>query len=64
MSEAKSQPIELLSLEDVASRYEVAARSVQNWMKKNPAFPQPIRFSRRIVRWRLADLERFEAGSK
>jgi predicted DNA-binding transcriptional regulator AlpA len=60
----KSPAIELLDLEQVAARYSVAVRSVQNWMKINPAFPQPIRFSRRIVRWRLADLEAFEAGKQ
>ena len=64
MSETKSQPIELLDLQAVADRYSVTIRSVQNWMKINPAFPQPIRFSRRIVRWRLADLEAFEAGKQ
>jgi predicted DNA-binding transcriptional regulator AlpA len=64
MSEAKSPAIELLDLQAVADRYSVAPRSVQNWLRKNPSFPTPIRFSRRIVRWRLADLERFEAGSK
>ena len=62
--ETKSPAIELLDLEQVAARYSVAVRSVQNWMKINPAFPQPIRFSRRIVRWRLADLEAFEAGKQ
>lgn len=73
MSEAKSQPIEteakspgveLLDLQAVADRYSVTIRSVQNWVKINPAFPQPLRFSRRIVRWRLADLLRFETGEK
>ncbi len=60
--ETKSQPIELLDLQAVADRYSVTIRSVQNWLKNNPAFPQPIRFSRRVVRWRLADLEAFERG--
>jgi predicted DNA-binding transcriptional regulator AlpA len=64
MSETKQQPIELLDLQAVADRYSVTIRSVQNWMKINPEFPAPLRFSRRIVRWRLADLERFEAGGK
>ncbi len=61
-TETKSQPIELLDLQAVADRYSVTIRSVQNWVKINPAFPQPLRFSRRIVRWRLADLESFERG--
>ena len=61
-AEAKSPAIELLSLQGVADRYSVTPRSVQNWLKVNPTFPQPLRFSRRIVRWRLADLEAFERG--
>jgi hypothetical protein len=62
--ETKSPAIELLDLQAVADRYSVTIRSVQNWLKINPAFPPPLRFSRRIVRWRLVDLEAFEAGSK
>jgi len=57
-----SEPIALLSLEEVAQRYSATPRTVQNWLKSNPNFPQPIRFSRRVVRFRLADLERFESG--
>lgn len=63
-TEAKSPAVELLSLQGVARRYEVTPRSIQNWLKINPEFPQPLRFSRRIVRWRLADLEQFEAGKQ
>lgn len=61
-SETKSPAIELLDLEQVAQRYSVTTRSIQTWTKRNEGFPQPLRFSRRIVRWRLADLEAFERG--
>jgi prophage regulatory protein len=63
-TKTKSPVVELLDLPQVAARYNVTIRSVQNWVKINPAFPQPLRFSRRIVRWRLADLEAFEAGKQ
>jgi predicted DNA-binding transcriptional regulator AlpA len=63
-SETKSPAVELLDLEQVAARYEVTTRSIQAWTKRNEGFPQPLRFSRRIVRWRLADLQRFEAGKQ
>ena len=63
-TETKSQPIELLDLQAVADRYSVTIRSIQAWTKRNEGFPQPLRFSRRIVRWRLADLEAFEAGKQ
>jgi hypothetical protein len=62
--ETTSPAIELLSLEQVAERYSVTIRSVQTWTKRNEGFPQPLRFSRRIVRWRLRDLQRFEAGKQ
>jgi predicted DNA-binding transcriptional regulator AlpA len=52
-----------LTLAEVASRYRVSIRSVQNWMKANKDFPEPLRFNRRTFRWRLADLERFEQSS-
>jgi predicted DNA-binding transcriptional regulator AlpA len=60
----ETKPIELLSLEQVAERYGVAVRSIQAWTKRNEGFPRPLRFSRRILRWRLVDLEAFEAGGK
>ena len=63
-TEAKSPVVELLDLEQVAQRYSVTIRSIQAWTKRNEGFPQPLRFSRRIVRWRLADLEAFEAGKQ
>jgi predicted DNA-binding transcriptional regulator AlpA len=63
-TEAKSPAIELLDLPQVAARYNVTIRSIQAWTKRNEGFPQPLRFSRRIVRWRLTDLQRFEAGEK
>jgi predicted DNA-binding transcriptional regulator AlpA len=50
----------LLSLAQVAERYRVTPRTVQNWTANNHKFPQPIRFSRRLVRYRLTDLEAFE----
>lgn len=61
-SETKAPVVELLDLEQVAARYNVTIRSIQAWTKRNEGFPQPLRFSRRIVRWRLADLEAFERG--
>jgi predicted DNA-binding transcriptional regulator AlpA len=60
----ETKPIVWLDLEAVAARYDVTPRSVQNWEKINPDFPKALRFSRRIIRWRLSDLEAFEAGIK
>jgi predicted DNA-binding transcriptional regulator AlpA len=52
----------LLTIEDLAERYQVQTRTINNWLKRNPKFPRPIRFSRRHLRWREKDLERFEAS--
>lgn len=51
-----------LTLDEIAKRYRVSNRSVQNWMKLNKDFPEPLRFNRRTLRWRLSDLERFESS--
>lgn len=50
----------LLTPGEVADRYKVTERTIRGWVAINPRFPQPIRFSRRAIRFRLADLEAFE----
>ena len=51
-----------LSVQDVARRYGVNARSIQRWAKHTPDFPKPIQLGGGgVSRWSLADLERWEA---
>lgn len=63
-SEPVNEQQQWLTQEEVANRYRVSARSVQNWRKFNKDFPEPLRFNRRTFRWRLSDLERFEQSSE
>ena len=52
-----------LSVQDVARRYGVNARSIQRWAKHTPDFPKPIQLGGGgVSRWSLADLERWEAA--
>ena len=51
---------DLLTIEEVSERYQVTTRTIQNWVRDG-RFPQPMRLSRRLLRWRLADLVRFES---
>jgi len=60
MNAKQSPPETLLTPAEVAERYKVTERTIRGWVASNPKFPQPIRFSRRAVRFRLADLEAFE----
>lgn len=51
-----------LSDAQVAERYGVSRVTVWRWRKTDPTFPQPTTFSPGCVRWKLADLEAWEAG--
>lgn len=51
-----------LSDTQVAARYGVSRVSIWRWRKTDPTFPQPTTFSPGCVRWKLADLEAWEAG--
>lgn len=48
----------------VAERYNVGRVSIWRWAKADPTFPKPHRLSAGTVRWRLADLEAWEAERK
>lgn len=47
---------------DVAERYGVSRTSVWRWQKKDPKFPAPVKLSDGCTRWKLADLEAWEAN--
>lgn len=48
---------------DIAKRYGVTRQTVWRWTSSNPEFPKPVKFSKGCTRWRLSDLERWEALS-
>lgn len=51
-----------LSDNQVATRYGVTRTTVWRWRKSDPNFPQPVTLSPGCTRWRLADLEAWEAA--
>ncbi len=44
----------------VAARYESSRATVWRWVKTGQ-FPQPVKLGAGTTRWRLADLEQWEA---
>ena len=46
----------------VAARYGVHRSWPWRTMKVDPTFPDPVRLSPGMTRWRLSDLEAWEAG--
>lgn len=51
-----------LSDRQVAERYAVSRQTPWGWMKKDLSFPKPVSLSPGCTRWRLADLEAWEAA--
>lgn len=51
-----------LSDKQVAQRYEVSRKTVWYWAANNPAFPKPVKLSPGCTRWKLSDIEAWEAG--
>jgi prophage regulatory protein len=52
--------LEFLSVANVAARYGVAVVTIWRWSRTG-RLPQPVHFSPGCTRWRLSDLEKFEA---
>ncbi|NGM45165.1 AlpA family phage regulatory protein [Rhodobacter sp. SGA-6-6] len=50
-----------LTDKQIASRYDVSRPTVWRWLKVDPSFPHPVRLSPGCVRWRLTDIEKWEA---
>ena len=44
-----------------AQRYAVSRQTIWDWVKRR-GFPEPIRFSPNCTRWKLADIEKWEAA--
>jgi predicted DNA-binding transcriptional regulator AlpA len=57
----KLDSIQLLTDKEVAALFNVSQNHV--WvMAKNPKFPKPIKLSKNITRWRLADIKTYIDG--
>ncbi|MEV8468637.1 AlpA family phage regulatory protein [Fluviibacterium sp. DFM31] len=53
-----------LSDTQLAQRYGVHRSTPWRWLKTDPNFPSPFTLSPGCTRWRLADLEKWEAARK
>lgn len=50
-----------LSARDLAKRFSVSPAAVWGWTSRE-GFPQPIRFTAGCSRWRLSDVQAWEAS--
>ncbi|GLS33748.1 transcriptional regulator, AlpA family [Mesorhizobium albiziae] len=46
----------------VGERFGVCRTTVWRWTRVDPSFPKPVKVSTGATRWRLADIEAFEAA--
>lgn len=51
-----------LSDEQIAKRYGLTRQSIWRWVRTDQKFPKPIRLSAACTRWKLSDIEAWEAG--
>lgn len=51
------QPVELLTAKQMARRLGISARTVWRLLERGQ-FPEPIRNSRKLIRWPVTDLAR------
>jgi len=52
-----------LSDKELASRYEVSRVTPWRWSKKG-AFPSPVKLGPNCTRWKLSDVEAWEAETR
>jgi excisionase family DNA binding protein len=61
MSTAQSEvktPVELLTSQQVAERLAVSVRTLWRLVDRG-VFPQPIRYNRKLVRWKSGDIDHY-----
>lgn len=51
-----------LSDKRIAERYGVHRATPWDWLKSDPTFPKPIKLSPGCTRWKLAEIEAWEAA--
>ena len=55
-------PATYLSDRHLAERYNVHHLTPRRWLKADPSFPKPIRLTPGCTRWKLSDIEAWEAA--
>jgi len=53
-----------LSDRQLGARHGVHRTTPWTWAKTKPGFPQPVKLSERCTRWRLSEIEAWEASLK
>ena len=51
-------PKDLLTAQEVARRLSIGVRTLYR-MAGSGVVPRPVRFNRKLIRWRAADIERY-----
>lgn len=51
-----------VSVRQIAERYGVHSTTPWDWLKSDPTFPKPIKLSPGCTRWKLAEIEAWEAS--
>jgi len=50
-----------VSADEIAARFRVSRNTIWRWARTpENEFPDPVRLTPRVTRWRLADIEQFE----
>jgi prophage regulatory protein len=55
-------PATYISDRHLAARYGVHHLTPRRWLKTDPTFPKPLRLTPGCTRWRLSDIEAWEAA--
>ena len=58
-----SQTDKFISDKQVAGRYEVSRATIWRWVKEGHV-PPPVKFTPGCTRWRLSDLQTWEASKE
>lgn len=51
-----------LSDTHLAERFGVHRTTVRRWVQNDPSFPRPVKLSPGSTRWKLDDIEKWEAA--
>ena len=58
----KTQPSKYLTRKEVLTRYGIGNTTLYRWIQDDSVrFPVPVQLGPRCVRWKLSELERWEA---
>ncbi|XKH00787.1 AlpA family phage regulatory protein [Marinobacter nauticus] len=58
---SKDLATKFLSDKQLSDRYEIHRATIWRWAR-NGDFPQPVKIGKHCTRWKLADIEQWEAS--